>query len=120
VCVFWIVIYHTHLTTTTSYTTHSALHSQQVQEAIKLLTLAGIELTSPQAETLLRSGDIPESVILGVKKIAINLRDQAAEEAQERQLGVTSASGEQGGDKGVEEGVLQQLESFDLDAYRHR
>jgi len=91
-----------------------------VQEAIKLLTLAGIELTSPQAETLLRSGDIPESVILGVKKIAINLREQAAEEAQERQLGVTSVNSEQGGDKGVEEGVLQQLESFDLDAYRHR
>ena len=95
-----------------------------MQEAIKLLTLAGIDLDSPHAESLLRSGSVPESVILGVKKMAINLRDQEGIDAQDRRQDVTGGGDGKGGSREVVEtvevGALQQLESFDLDAYRNR
>ena len=95
--------------------------TKSVQEAIKLLTMAGLELGSTQAATVLRAGEVSEEVIAGVQKIAVNNRideDRQAELQNKKERNeARSVSGE---NSDIDREVMEALENFDLEAYRNR
>ncbi len=58
--------------------------TKSIQEAIKLLNIAGMELDATSSAELLRAGGVSEVVIQGVQKVAINSRQGAESEGNSR------------------------------------
>ncbi len=95
--------------------------TKSIQEAIKLLSMAGLELGSTQATTVLRAGEVSEEVIAGVNKIALNNRidEERQAELQDKKLRSEARSGA-GEHSDIDREVMEALENFDLEAYRNR
>eukprot|EP01032_Pedospumella_encystans_P012834 gene12834-14817_t len=95
--------------------------TKSIQEAIKLLTMAGLELGSTQAATVLRAGEVSEEVIAGVQKIALNNRiDEDRQTELQNKKERNEARGVSGENSDIDREVMEALENFDLEAYRNR
>jgi len=120
--------------------------TRAIQDAVKLLELASLELDSDLAVELLRSGDVPDVVIEGVKELARKTKLAATEEEMSRNAGNRSNPPQMDEfvgktrirkvkfneetstyeayvphpQEGVDESLLQPMSALEIEAYNNR